>query len=214
MRKERRIYVVGGDTGYTNWMEAEIVKHMEDSTIVLFTGGEDVCPVLYNKQPHSTTGYNWRRDKEEVVEFNKARKLGLPIIGICRGAQFGAVMAGGLLVQDQSHNYIHRIETSDGKIMLTNSTHHQRQWPFNLPDDEYELLAWAVDKDGGHQLSPYSFGESDTDDMSGQKEVEVCYYKKIQALCCQPHPEMLYGQEEWGKEFVEYCQNLITTYLE
>src|SRR6266568_4357008 len=99
--------------------------------------------------------------------------------------------------------------------MLCNSLHHQRQYVADMASDQYKLLAWAINKDGDEKLSPYSLGENDDDDMSGDKEAEVVFYPYTKALGIQPHPEMLVGnKEEWAQEFISYCQGLVEEYLE
>ena len=65
----RKIYVVGGDTGYASWCKSEIVRNMEEANLVMFTGGADVSPYLYKKRAHPTIGSNPRRDFEEITEF-------------------------------------------------------------------------------------------------------------------------------------------------
>lgn len=213
--KKHKVYIVGGGKGYANWLEPTFVNRMEEASLVMLTGGSDVSPSLYGKHAHPTTSTNYDRDVEEVEEFKKAKEFGIPMLGICRGSQAICAFSGGLLVQDSDHPYIHKIMTNDNRMLTTNSTHHQRQAPFNLPTDKYEILAWAVDRDGVEGISPYSFGESDEDDMSGQKEVEICFYKDFSALAIQPHPEMLWPpREDWQKEFIDYCRELVEKYLE
>lgn len=82
---KRKIYVVGNATNYANWMQAELVEDMKNADLVLFTGGEDVSPSLYNSPKHHTTSCSPMRDEYEVKEYKKAKDLGLPCIGICRG---------------------------------------------------------------------------------------------------------------------------------
>lgn len=214
---DRRIYVVGGGVYYTNWMQGECVEQIEDANLVVFTGGEDVSPHIYGKRKHPTTGNNVGRDLYEAEVFKKARALNLPMWGTCRGSQFLCAMAGGQLVQDlDGHPYVHRIQTSDGRLMGANSTHHQMQHPFNMPADHYELLAWAVDKDGG-DLASYKFGETDDDSLMGTRDVEIAFYPHIRAVACQPHPEMLfsdYNKNGWEKTFIDYCREIMAKYLE
>jgi hypothetical protein len=209
--QNRKIYIVGGGAAYANWMQGVIVPNMKDADLVVFTGGEDVTPALYNRAPHPTTYYNRTRDIEEQIEFNNALLANKPMIGICRGSQFLCVMAGGILVQNQRHPNWHPIETSDGKIIMVTSTHHQRQYPWTLPNDAYNIIGWC-------NLSPYSQGESEDDDLSRDpsvaseslEEVEICYYKKINALAIQSHPEMVYGRSDPAcKEYIEYVQGLL-----
>lgn len=206
---ERRIYIVGGwGTEYANWCEGRIAKNMTDADLVLFTGGEDVTPSLYNKRPHHTTGNSRARDAQEVSEFRAALELKKPMLGICRGAQFLCVMAGGQLVQHQQHPFIHYVTTDDGRVITVTSTHHQRQYIQNLSSDKVKLLAWA------EHLSPFAFGESDQDKLDEDKEVEIAFYPEIHALGIQSHPEYVYPcKEKWHDEYIAYCRELLNKYL-
>lgn len=204
---KRKIYVVGSSTDYANWMEGELVRNMEDADLVVLTGGEDVTPELYGKKKHPTTGNNPRRDAFEVKEFNRAREMNKAIVGICRGSQLVCALSGGILVQDQQHNYLHDVTTSDGRIIRVTSSHHQRQYIQGLGEDEVELIAWA------EHLSPYAFGESFDDKLDEDKEVEIAYYKKTKALGCQSHPEWSYPcDEEWQFTYIAYMRELLDKY--
>ncbi len=109
----RKIYVVGGSNGYANWMEGEIVSTMQEADLVVFTGGEDVNPALYDKRAHPATYFNRRRDSEEIVAFDDARSLNKKIVGVCRGAQLLCALAGGILVQNQTHPWVHSMAISE-----------------------------------------------------------------------------------------------------
>jgi putative glutamine amidotransferase len=96
----RKIYVAGGSDRYANWMEPSfVVKKVAESSLVVFTGGTDINPRLYGERPHSHTEQpDDKRDTEEKEIFEKALSMDLPMVGICRGAQFLCAMAGGRLV--------------------------------------------------------------------------------------------------------------------
>jgi putative glutamine amidotransferase len=205
---KRKIYVVGPQKGYANWMNGELVDTIEKADLVVFTGGEDVSPELYNEPSHPTTGNSPRRDKEEVIEYTKAKALNKSMIGICRGSQFLCVMAGGKLVQHQMNPLnVHSIETLDGKTIDITSSHHQAQYPFLLkPDEEYKLLAWTKG------MSKYHFdGVGKELSLIDGKEAEIVYYPKIKALGIQGHPEWM-GREEY-KETFNYLDNLLNKHL-
>lgn len=208
----RKIYVVGGDNYYANWMEGVITKDLPSADLVLFTGGADVHPRLYGKQMHRKTWPDGWRDNKEVEEFQLAKKLGKKLIGICRGAQFLCVMAGGILVQHQYHPEVHSIRTSDGRVIIVTSSHHQRQYPYvgqnGKPAPKYKLLGWTKD------LSPWSYGESKHDDMKGHLEVENALYPDIDALAIQSHPEWVYyDKQTWTKEYIQYVRDLLNTHM-
>jgi putative glutamine amidotransferase len=68
---------------------------------LLLTGGSDVSPSRYNEAQHAAVvDVDPARDEFEMGLISEARRLKLPIFGICRGIQVINVAAGGSLVQD------------------------------------------------------------------------------------------------------------------
>ena len=208
----RKIHVVGGDVGYANWMNGEIVPKMEDADLVVFTGGEDVHPSLYDEPAHPSTSSNLWRDFQEKKEFGFAYQSRKRLVGICRGAQFLCVMAGGKLVQDQAPQpHYHWMQTLEGKRILVTSTHHQAQFPWGIPPAYRQLLGWTEGLSKWHEDGR---GKEIVNTGTGI-EVEVCKYTEIKALCIQPHPEYYYGHK--GKDFedsIAYFQNLLNAHME
>lgn len=127
-----KAYVLSGagDDDVRTWLRdycgAEIVPFKECNLLV-FVGGSDVTPSLYGENNvHSITDY--ARDRFELDVFNFAKAVGLPMLGICRGAQFLHTMMGGSLWQDVTdHCCQHSIrDVLTGDIIDdTTSTHHQ-----------------------------------------------------------------------------------------
>jgi putative glutamine amidotransferase len=77
------------------------VRSLEGIDGLLLTGGEDVAPARYGQEPHaSVVDVNPERDELEVALIGEARRLRVPILGICRGIQILNVACGGTLVQD------------------------------------------------------------------------------------------------------------------
>lgn len=67
---------------------------------VVLAGGADLDPQLYGEEPHpETTGLRPERDAAELPLLRSALQRDLPVLGICRGMQLMAVLAGGSLVQ-------------------------------------------------------------------------------------------------------------------
>jgi gamma-glutamyl-gamma-aminobutyrate hydrolase PuuD len=212
---KRTIYVVGGWNHYANWMEGLIVDEMWKADIVVFTGGEDVCPELYDEPRNPLTSCNRDRDLKEMDAYREAKKRGQAMVGICRGAQFLCVMAGGKLVQHQDNPHgTHYMDTFDGEKVYVTSTHHQAQYPWKMAPNTFRVLAWTKG------ISDVHLGGKGEEMVKGKVEddieVEVCQYLAIRALGIQPHPEMmmsLYGKSQTYTKSIEYFQALLNKFM-
>jgi putative glutamine amidotransferase len=67
---------------------------------VVVTGGHDIDPVLYAAAPEVHPKYDPERDALESAVIDRALARGLPLLGICRGAQLLNVRLGGNLFQE------------------------------------------------------------------------------------------------------------------
>jgi putative glutamine amidotransferase len=67
---------------------------------VVITGGHDVDPVLYAAAPEVEPRHDPARDALESAVIDRALARGLPLLGICRGAQLLNVRLGGSLFQE------------------------------------------------------------------------------------------------------------------
>jgi putative glutamine amidotransferase len=70
---------------------------------LIITGGRDVDPASYGQRPHPATdepdAANRERDALEFALVDGAIRRGMPLLGICRGAQVINVALGGTLHQ-------------------------------------------------------------------------------------------------------------------
>lgn len=110
-------------------------KNIKDLDLVIFTGGEDVCPVLYGKE-NKYSGYNIERDQVDLFNLTMSLYYHKKIFGVCRGHQFINILLGGKIYQDTYreanviHDFIHPVENVNNNLIHTNlkcvnSTHHQ-----------------------------------------------------------------------------------------
>lgn len=68
---------------------------------LLLVGGADVDARLYGAIPDVTADVpRESRDASELALYRRARELGMPVLGICRGLQVMAVAHGGALIQN------------------------------------------------------------------------------------------------------------------
>jgi putative glutamine amidotransferase len=67
----------------------------------LLTGGQDVAPELYGEAKRYDNIITCKtRDRFETLLLDRAIRLDVPVLGICRGLQFMNVSLGGTLYQD------------------------------------------------------------------------------------------------------------------
>lgn len=172
-------------------------KYAKDVVLVVFTGGEDVDPSMYNEERNLRTMSHLKRDLFESEVFKKAVSLEKNIVGICRGSQFICVMNEGKLVQHvTNHTHSHIIKTDDGRKIAVSSTHHQMQ----LPPEWAVPVAWAEPK-----LSTCYQGPTGVE-YKPEYEYDVVWYPKTNSLGMQYHPEFMSPTSEgflYSQELVE-----------
>ena len=67
---------------------------------LLFSGGSDLDPGLYDQEPHDETfGIHEERDRAELALLEAALRRDMPVLAVCRGSQVLNVARGGDLVQ-------------------------------------------------------------------------------------------------------------------
>ncbi len=84
--------------------DSDIVERILDGLDgLVITGGKDVAPTTYGQAPHPATDEpvadNAMRDALELALVRGAIRRGMPLLGICRGAQVLNVALGGTLHQ-------------------------------------------------------------------------------------------------------------------
>ncbi len=77
-------------------VDADVLRVLDG---LLLSGGADLDPGLYGREPEPLTVSRPERDAAELLLARAALARDLPVLGVCRGMQLLAVAAGGSLHQ-------------------------------------------------------------------------------------------------------------------
>lgn len=191
-----------------------LVKKVEDvyritkKDVILYGGGEDISPSLYNQKPCKYTTAPRKPSARDLFE-REIFKIGNKHLGICRGAQFLCAMSGGSLYQHvtwhgSDHIMFFTKNSPDYRSPIQiNSTHHQMMCIDGLL--QAELIGFA------HGISSfcYKYEEEVLKKTVPDKEPEIVFFHNTNALAIQGHPE--YDNAPAG--FPKVCRQLIEEYL-
>ncbi len=184
---------------------SDFMKNPEEFKLVLFTGGEDVHPSLYNDDsPAGVCWSNLSRDRHEMAIFDRAAKNSITMTGICRGLQFLNVMHGGKMMHDlKGHGGTqHGMKIAHGKVLTVNSLHHQ----MILPQKNAIVIGIT---DG--RLSKYYVGaDDDFVDYHGD-EIEAAIFPEIKGFGVQYHPEIMPRSSEGYKYYHDMVKASLST---
>lgn len=209
--------------------DSEDVKEAFDlspACALIIWGGADISPSIYNQKPNKWCGAGnvvSARDRLELGMAHKAIELGIPIIGICRGAQLMCAMSGGALVQhvDNHAGGYHEIVTFEDETYKCPSLHHQMMWPWAFPGEEdgpeapeMKMLAWCPKNRSEKHYGP----PSNPDDIQSDPvelalpgpEPEIVWFPKTKSLCIQSHPEFI---NDTKHPFLQYSVRLVREYI-
>lgn len=124
---------------------------------LLLPGGGDIDPARYGQKNLGSRDIDPERDALEFAALTTALRLGLPVLGICRGCQLINVALGGTLHQDipdhsglgEGVDRLHPSRTVDpmlidlyGEEFIINSSHHQA---VDRPGEGFRPVQWAPD---------------------------------------------------------------------
>jgi putative glutamine amidotransferase len=106
---------------------------------IILSGGNDINPALYGGSITNTV-YAHLRDNTEKNLLDVALSKNLPVLGICRGAQYINVYFGGQLEKIKEHvTPSHQIEIVDEQsktYFLKNKTNVNSYHHFGIPQDK------------------------------------------------------------------------------
>jgi gamma-glutamyl-gamma-aminobutyrate hydrolase PuuD len=174
-------------------------KGIEGADLVVFGGGSDVDPSLYDETKHPMTFFSRERDDEDMEAYVRCRELGIPMLGICRGAQFLHVMNGGKLYQDiDNHQGPHAAHALREQLRIDkiSSVHHQA-CAFNKG---MEVLMTS-------QQSKTRWKNADEKEEGLKPDIEAFFYRDTGCFGVQGHPEYA-GYNRFTTWVLESVQNL------
>jgi putative glutamine amidotransferase len=176
-------------------------EDLEGIDLLVFWGGEDIWPGIYGEKPNGAHSMKYSvRDHVESTIMRRAIKCKIPILGVCRGAQLACAITGGKLWQDvDGHVGNHRMETKDGRVLSTNSLHHQMM----RPASHHEVLAEVVQPLSKRKRN--AAGEFEIHDP----EPEVVWDPENKALMVQGHPEY----SPMHSDLTKYTRELLWTLM-
>lgn len=165
---------------------------------LLLWGGADIQPSIYGEEPHMYGGpYQPQRDSVEIAQYENAVARGIPIIGVCRGAQLCCALNGGKLWQHSEghNNSAHGLILKDGSVIHSAAADHHQ---IMIPTGDCEVIAKSA-------IPARVFG---LDGFSGviQHPPEIVYWPKTKTLAIQPHPEW---ETDDASPFKAYVNKLI-----
>ena len=173
-----------------------VVDDVKEASLICFIGGSsDVDPWLYSEENKSSEVDNID-DFNSVGLFYYAANLGIPCVGICRGAQFLNVMnEGGMIQNIEGHSSgTHQVLIaskamtyySEYDYLFTNTIHHQSM----VVGNGGEVIAFA----------------------DNCPEV-IAYNNDVPCLCVQFHPEWSLGDEEKDERLENFFFALVVNEL-
>ena len=99
----KKAFLVSSNPIISKWLRVqfniETTKSYNDADLVVFPGGLDVDPSLYEEPMGQRTSANKNTDGNWASMYRQAVADGKKLLGICKGSQFLTVMSGGRLYQ-------------------------------------------------------------------------------------------------------------------
>lgn len=186
-----------------------ILEHVSCFDGLIFTGGQDVNPKLWNAEPTKILKQQCHiRDAFEITLLDAAVKLKKPILAICRGCQLLNVYFGGTLYQDifiEARAKIAHVQNAH----FDESTHKVKIKKSSITKEIFGNEIWV--NSYHHMAVKKLANEFICTGKSSDGIIELFESKgKHFMLGVQWHPEMLYKTDPKMKSlfdlFLEYCK--------
>lgn len=189
--------------GFPRWLGRASCSRTTDinlADIVIFSGGSDVNPTLYGEQRLEGTYVDEKRDEDCIRLYQQCVDRGIPMLGVCRGAQFLWVMKGGKLWQDvDGHNYgQHRVTLLETNQQLIASSVHHQACRFGVSGSRLLMSAASSTKRVG----------ADVTQTGPMTDIEAYTFEKDAILGFQGHPEY-----DGFPTYSKLCLDLIERYI-
>jgi putative glutamine amidotransferase len=175
-------------------VDADIASRVLDGLDgLIITGGRDVDPASYGHEPHPATDEavedNRQRDAFEFELVRAAVQRGMPVLGICRGAQVLNVALGGTLHQHLPDVLGHTHHQQGNAVFATSSIR-------TVPGTRVAaLIGESSDAQCYHHQAIDKLGDGlvvsaqDSDGVIEAVEIDPVTHPKMWALAVQWHPE-------------------------
>src|SRR6185312_15407853 len=203
-----QVYVAGNkfeEMQFSQWLvQGACSKAMsvDEADLVIFTGGYDVNPALYGEDDiHPETRFSEARDIDDIRLWEHCVENGIPMLGVCRGMQFGNVMKGGKLYQDVSDHYgDHQIwdKRKGFSVDKVSSVHHQMVRPGTPGMDIIADCYISETKDVNNKMSV----------KKGPPDIEAIFFRDVCFFGVQGHPEYR-GYSRYSKWVLDYINELV-----
>lgn len=175
--------------GFTEFGGVMLPDELDGADALVVWGGEDISPSLYKHQVNRRTGAGIEPSRRDTLEWNlmhAARDKGIPIIGICRGAQMLCAFSGGSLFQHvdgHTGRGAHGATDYNGVTVEVSSLHHQM---LNVEGTNHILVQQA-----SKRLSGRYYAQDDMLASEPEVEPEYVYFPEVKGHAIQWHPEFM-----------------------
>lgn len=183
-----------------------VLEEHREQAVLLLEGGGDISPYLYGQKPVHTFATVNDRDLREQFLYTAARRMQIPVIGICRGHQMMAALEGGTLHQDISAELGITHGGGNHPILFDESTPFfdlQRSNPYGKP--VRAGTKWQTRVNSLHHQSVDRIPDNaQLAAISPDGVIEALVYPRI-GVSVQYHPEIMGHNEmpQWVYEYVK-----------